>query len=131
VAKNLGAVLGGIAITRDIDLGYGETFEATFDPTSLPSDNEGIYEAGDLDEVAVIICTVIKRWELVGPVPFSDIGKLKSGELVAAGAPIPLDPAILIKMPPVFIASVLRGLVSASFPKGPTRTPESAETPNA
>jgi hypothetical protein len=130
VAKNLGAVLGGIAITRDIDLGHGDTFEATFDPTSLPSDNDGVYEANDIDEIAGIICTVIKSWDLVGPVPFSDIGKLKSGELVADGDPIPLDPTILVKLPPVFIASVLRGLVTASFPKAETRMPANSETPN-
>lgn len=114
LAELMGGEKSGLQITRDVDPGWGFTFQATFDPTAIPVDATDVIRDSD---VAAVICQVVTSWDLVGPVPFSDIGTLKSGELVAAGAPIPLDPDIVKRLPPTLLFGVVRGLVGASFPK--------------
>jgi hypothetical protein len=127
LAELMGGEKSGLTITRDIDPGWGFTFKATFDPTSIPADTDGVL----LDrETAAVICQVVKEWDLVGPVPFSDIGTLKAGELVKAGKPIPLDPEIVKRIPPQLLLGIARGLVTESFPKSQTRNPENPETLN-
>jgi hypothetical protein len=127
LAQLMGGEKTGLSITRDIDPGWGFTFQATFDPTAIPADATGVLMDRD---TAVVLCQVVKEWDLVGPVPFSDIGPLKAGELVKEGDPIPLDPEIVKRLPPQLLLGIVNGVVTASFPKAATRTPESAETPN-
>jgi hypothetical protein len=127
LAQLMGGEKSGLTITRDIDPGWGFTFKATFDPTAIPADADGVLMDRD---TATVICQVVKEWDLVGPVPFSDIGTLKAGELVKAGKPIPLDPDIVKRIPPQLLLGITRGLVSESFPKSLIRTLENPETPN-
>jgi hypothetical protein len=125
LAQLMGGEKAGLTITRDIDPGWGFTFRATFDPTAIPADASGVLMDRDTAEV---ICQLVKEWDLVGPVPFSDIGKLKAGELVKEGDPIPFDPDIIKRLPPQLLIGIVQGLVGASFPKSATGPDQ--ETPS-
>lgn len=129
MAKNLAMIMGGAEITRDIDLGAGETFECTFDPTAIPADFD-ITRLQTVAEAAETVCQVVIDWDLVGPVPFSDFGTLKAGAIVANDEPIPLDPAVIAKLPFGFLFSLIQSLTAASLPKSRTPRPENPETPS-
>lgn len=123
ISEVMGGEKSGLTITRDIDPGWGFTFEATFDPTAIPADGSDIFDDSRTSDV---VCQVVKSWDLTGPVPVSDIGSLKAGQLVKAGDPIPLEPEVVRRLPSPLLLGIVQGLVSASFPK--SASTESKET---
>lgn len=128
LAQLMGGEKSGVELTRDIDPGWGFTFSATFDPTAIPTLPDGIYDDNSADDNVGLICQVVKKWDLVGPVPFSDMGKIKAGDVVPEGKPIPIKPEVVGKFPPTLIGGIIRGILAESFPK--SRTNPTSETPS-
>lgn len=107
-------------MTTDVDCGWGFTARMTFNPQEIADAQErgelNNVEGEDQETLANRICDLVREWDLTGPVPLTDLGKVKEGALIPANEPIPLDPEMVKVFPQPLQIGIVLGLAVAAQP---------------
>lgn len=109
-----------IADRATVELAFGEaTIAVTYRPQRVTFDfQDRIAQAVAGNDLLILVrglCELVREWDLIGPLE----GVGENGEpvtLVAAGKPIPLDPAVVRHMPAVVLTAIWQGISEHAAP---------------